>query len=115
MNHGVVRRRHPGRNDKLGYGSVGGGSRQREAGDLTYLDGSPTRRDSQGAEGLLRVAVVSAGALAILVFASVVPSHVVYDAQIRAPEDGGRVRNGQQARVDQRGEGGAPAMARTEA
>ena len=94
MNHGVDRRRYPGRSGKLGHLSVGRRSRQREAGQLTYLEGSSTRRDSQGAQGFLGVAIVSAGAQSILVFAGVRPGHVVDDAQIGAPEDGGRVRNG---------------------
>jgi hypothetical protein len=92
----------------------GGCTVQRGRAMLTYLDGAAAQHPVQRAQRLSAVAVVAAGALAVEVTPRLAPGQVVHHREALAPEDGGAVRHGQDARIDEAYQRRRPLVARAE-
>jgi hypothetical protein len=78
---------------------------------LTYLARTPSEGGPQRAERFVRVRLVGARALPIQIAPRAPPGEIVDDGEVAAPEDGGAVRDGEDARVDEAGEGEGPGIA----
>jgi hypothetical protein len=89
--------------------------RRQDGRQLTYLDGTSPQCAPERALRFTAVGLEGAAALAVRVAARPFPREVVHHAELVAPEDGGAVRYGQYARIDQAFQGGWPAIAGTEA
>ena len=68
---------------------------------LTYLDGTSSQRLGKGAQRFATVAVMADGALPIQIRARFSPGEIMYSREGVAPEDGGAMGHGKDARVDE--------------